>query len=142
MVERQLRIASPETRAGLIGRLDDLETRARELKMSMAFSEKTFNLRRIFARYASGRCVSTPNPRNLRSHLDGEGEYGAPVDPVFSTESATMCFDDRTAYGESHAHAGGLAGDERQKNMLETLRRYAAAIVRTVHAISQTGGSK
>jgi hypothetical protein len=45
IVERQLRFAEPEARSGIISRLDELETRARDLKMPMAFTENTFNLR-------------------------------------------------------------------------------------------------
>jgi TRAP-type uncharacterized transport system substrate-binding protein len=44
-VERQLRIAPSEARPALIGQLDELDARARELKVSMAFSENAFNLR-------------------------------------------------------------------------------------------------
>lgn len=44
-VERDLRIATPETRAALMGRLDALDGRARDLKVPTAFTEGTFNLR-------------------------------------------------------------------------------------------------
>jgi TRAP-type uncharacterized transport system substrate-binding protein len=44
-VERDMRITAPDARTGIIGRLDDLETRARDLKMPTAFTENTFNLR-------------------------------------------------------------------------------------------------
>jgi TRAP-type uncharacterized transport system substrate-binding protein len=44
-VERELRSAPREARAGIITRLDDLEARARDLRMPTAFTENTFNLR-------------------------------------------------------------------------------------------------
>jgi hypothetical protein len=44
-VERDLRIATPETRAELMGRLDTLDARARDLNVPTAFTEGTFNLR-------------------------------------------------------------------------------------------------
>jgi TRAP-type uncharacterized transport system substrate-binding protein len=45
MVERDLRIATPETRAAVMSRLDALDARARDLKVPTAFTEGTFNLR-------------------------------------------------------------------------------------------------
>jgi hypothetical protein len=64
MVERELRIAQPETRPGLINRLDDLETRARDLRMPMAFSENTFNLR-VHIRALRARALESQSRSSL-----------------------------------------------------------------------------
>jgi hypothetical protein len=45
LVERDLRIATPGMRADLMGRLDELDARARDLKVPTAFTEGTFTLR-------------------------------------------------------------------------------------------------
>jgi hypothetical protein len=45
LVERDLRIATPGMRPGLMSRLDELEARARDLKVPTAFTELTFTLR-------------------------------------------------------------------------------------------------
>jgi len=64
MLERDLRIAQPETRPGLISRLDDLETRARDLKMPIAFSENTFNLR-VHIRALRARALESQSRSSL-----------------------------------------------------------------------------
>ncbi len=45
LVEQDLRIATPATRAGLMSRLDDLDARARDLKVPTAFTDLTYSLR-------------------------------------------------------------------------------------------------
>jgi TRAP-type uncharacterized transport system substrate-binding protein len=45
LVERDLRIATPGMRPGLMSRLDELEARARDLKVPTAFTELTYTLR-------------------------------------------------------------------------------------------------
>jgi TRAP transporter TAXI family solute receptor len=59
LVERELRTAAPGTRTGLVGRLDELDARTRDLKVSTTFTENTFNLR-VHIRALRARALESP----------------------------------------------------------------------------------
>jgi hypothetical protein len=92
LIERELRASGPEMQRALLGRLDDLDRRARDLPMPGHLSEPTYNLwahiQALRERVRAGNASSSSAEWPPEPYATGSPETATPWSPQTTEERA------------------------------------------------------